>query len=415
MKVIVNVDENCIEEQVIINCHELNENIINIQKTISAMENQSLKIELKQGEKEFYIDVGEILFFETDNNQVMAHTANEIFLTGSKLYELEKILPWYFSRISKSAILNVKKVYAITRNLTASSLIEFEGTPKHVYVSRAYYKPLKEKLEEEALNKKLEEEKIDITLSGTFIPSGSPSIIEKIVEETEEFFIGMGYDVLEGPEIELDKYNFEMLNLPKDHPARDAQDTYYLEGENILLRSQTSPVQVRTMLKGEGKTPIRMICPGKTYRREDINATHEQEFTQIEGLVIDKNISLSDLKGTFDAFIKNMFGEGVEARFRPSYYPFTEPSVEMDMSCIYCDGSGCSMCKPKGWITICGGGMVHPNVLKACGYDPNEWQGFAFGMAAERISMLKYGITDMRVCHENDLRETKNFDRKEIR
>ena len=225
----------------------------------------------------------------------------------------------------------------------------------------------------------------------------------------------MGYDVLEGPEIELDKYNFEMLNLPKNHPARDAQDTYYLEGENILLRSQTSPVQVRTMLKGEGKTPIRMICPGKTYRREDINATHEQEFTQIEGLVIDKNISLSDLKGTFDAFIKNMFGEGVEARFRPSYYPFTEPSVEMDMSCIYCDGSGCSMCKPKGWITICGGGMVHPNVLKACGYDPNEWQGFAFGMAAERISMLKYGITDMRVCHGNDLRETKNFDRKEIR
>ena len=254
---------------------------------------------------------------------------------------------------------------------------------------------LKEKLEVEALNKKLEE--------------------EKIVEETEEFFIGMGYDVLEGPEIELDKYNFEMLNLPKNHPARDAQDTYYLEGENILLRSQTSPIQVRTMLKGEGKTPIRMICPGKTYRREDINATHEQEFTQIEGLVIDKNISLSDLKGTFDVFIKNMFGEGVEARFRPSYYPFTEPSVEMDMSCIYCDGSGCSMCKPKGWITICGGGMVHPNVLKACGYDPNEWQGFAFGMAAERISMLKYGITDMRVCHENDLRETKNFDRKEIR
>ena len=277
------------------------------------------------------------------------------------------------------------------------------------------YEIIKEKLEEEALNKKLEEEKIDITLSGTSIPSGSPSIIEKIVEETEEFFIGMGYDVLEGPEIELDKYNFEMLNLPKDHPARDAQDTYYLEGENILLRSQTSPVQVRTMLKGEGKTPIRMICPGKTYRREDINATHEQEFTQIEGLVIDKNISLSDLKGTFDAFIKNMFGEGVEARFRPSYYPFTEPSVEMDMSCIYCDGSGCSMCKPKGWITICGGGMVHPNVLKACGYDPNEWQGFAFGMAAERISMLKYGITDMRVCHENDLRETRNFDRKEIR
>lgn len=274
---------------------------------------------------------------------------------------------------------------------------------------------LKEKYETEELNKKLEKEKIDISMPGMNIPSGSPSIVEKVVEDAEEFFISLGYDVLEGPEIELDKYNFEMLNLPKDHPARDAQDTYYLEGENLLLRSQTSPVQVRTMLKGEGKTPIRMICPGKTYRREDINATHEQEFTQIEGLVIDKNISLSDLKGTFDAFVKHTFGENVEARFRPSYYPFTEPSVEMDMSCIYCDGSGCSMCKPKGWITISGGGMVHPNVLRDSGYDPEVWQGFAFGMAAERIAMLKYNMTDMRTMHENDLRETKNFDRKEVK
>ena len=189
----------------------------------------------------------------------------------------------------------------------------------------------------------------------------------------------------------------------------------YLKDEEILLRSQTSPVQVRVMLDGKGETPIRMICPGKTYRREDINATHEQEFTQIEGLVIDKNISLSDLKGTFDAFVKHTFGETTEARFRPSYYPFTEPSVEMDMSCIYCDGSGCSMCKPKGWITISGGGMVHPNVLRMCGYDPDKWQGFAFGMAAERIGMLKYNMSDMRTIHENDLRETKNFDRKEVK
>ncbi len=277
------------------------------------------------------------------------------------------------------------------------------------------FEELRNKFELEELNKKLESEKIDISMPGMEIPSGSPSIVEKVVEEAEEFFISLGYDVLEGPEIELDKYNFEMLNLPKDHPARDAQDTYYLKDEEILLRSQTSPVQVRTMLKGEGKEPIRMICPGKTYRREDINATHEQEFTQIEGLVIDKKISLSDLKGTFDSFIKHTFGKEVEARFRPSYYPFTEPSVEMDMSCIYCDGSGCSMCKPKGWITICGGGMVHPNVLKMCGYDPEEWQGFAFGMAAERIAMLKYNMTDMRSMHENDLRETKNFDRKEVK
>ena len=277
------------------------------------------------------------------------------------------------------------------------------------------FEELKNKFELEELNKKLESEKIDISMPGMDIPSGSPSIVEKVVEEAEEFFISLGYDVLEGPEIELDKYNFEMLNLPKDHPARDAQDTFYIDGDTLLLRSQTSPVQVRTMLKGEGKEPIRMICPGKTYRREDINATHEQEFTQIEGLVIDKKISLSDLKGTFDAFIKHTFGKEVEARFRPSYYPFTEPSVEMDMSCIYCDGSGCSMCKPKGWITICGGGMVHPNVLKMCGYDPEEWQGFAFGMAAERIAMLKYNMTDMRSMHENDLRETKNFDRKEVK
>ena len=223
----------------------------------------------------------------------------------------------------------------------------------------------------------------------------------------------MGYDVVEGPEIELDKYNFEMLNLPKEHPARDAQDTFYLKDDTVLLRSQTSPVQIREMLSKGGKEPVRIICPGKTYRRENTDMTHEQEFAQIEGLVIDKNISLSDLKGTFNAFVKHVFGEEVEARFRPSYYPFTEPSVEMDMSCPKCKGEGCSMCKPKGWITICGGGMVHPNVLRACGYDPDIWQGFAFGAAAERIAMLKYGITDIRTIHQNDLRENKIFDRKE--
>ena len=274
---------------------------------------------------------------------------------------------------------------------------------------------LKDKFETEELNKKLENEKIDISMPGVNIGTGSPSFVEKVIDDASDFFISLGYDIYEGPEIELDKYNFEMLNLPKDHPARDAQDTYYLKDEDLLLRSQTSPVQVRVMLNGKGETPIRMICPGKVYRREDIDATHEQEFTQIEGLVIDKNISLSDLKGTFDAFVKHTFGENTEARFRPSYYPFTEPSVEMDMSCIYCDGSGCSMCKPKGWITISGGGMVHPNVLRMCGYDPDKWQGFAFGMAAERIAMLKYNMTDMRSMHENDLRETDNFDRKEVK
>ncbi len=263
------------------------------------------------------------------------------------------------------------------------------------------------------LNQKLASEKIDINMPSTIIKSGSPNLDEAVIEDCENFFISMGYDVVEGPEIELDKYNFEMLNLPKEHPARDAQDTFYLKDESLLLRSQTSPVQIREMLSKKGKEPIRMICPGKTYRRENTDMTHEQEFCQIEGLVIDKNISLSDLKGTFNALVKHIFGENVEARFRPSYYPFTEPSVEMDMSCPNCNGEGCSMCKPKGWITICGGGMVHPNVLRACGYDPDVWQGFAFGAAAERIGMLKYGLNDIRVIHQNDLRNNKNLDRKE--
>ena len=273
----------------------------------------------------------------------------------------------------------------------------------------------KNEIENKILEEKLKNEKIDITLPSVKIKIGSPHMEEKIIEEVEEFFINMGYDVLEGPEIELDKYNFEMLNLPKEHPARDAQDTFYLKDDTLLLRSQTSPVQIRTMLEGKGEVPIRMICPGKAYRREDINPTHEQELTQIEGLVIDKNISLSDLKGTVNAFVKNMFGENVEIRFRPSYYPFTEPSVEIDMSCIYCDGSGCNMCKPKGWITICGAGMVHPNVLRMCGYNPDEWQGFAFGFGAERLTMLKYNMNDMRILHENDLRESENFDRKDVK
>ena len=275
------------------------------------------------------------------------------------------------------------------------------------------FNSLKEKYEKEELNKKLENEKIDISMPSTNINNGSANLDEFIIEDIEKFFISMGYDVVEGPEIELDEYNFEMLNLPKDHPARDAQDTFYLEGDKLLLRTQTSPVQIREMLSKGGKEPVRMICPGKTYRRENVDMTHEAEFCQIEGLVIDKNISLSDLKGTFNALVKHVFGEEVEARFRPSYYPFTEPSVEMDMSCPYCDGSGCSACKPKGWITICGGGMVHPNVLRNCGYDPDVWQGFAFGAAAERIAMIKYGLNDIRVIHENDLRNNKNLDRRE--
>ena len=275
------------------------------------------------------------------------------------------------------------------------------------------YEDIKNKLEAEAINKKLAEEKIDITMPATEIKNGAPNILELIIEEVEELLMSMGYDVVDGPEIEEDRFNFELLNIPKGHPARDAQDTFYIEDEKILLRSQTSPVQARTMLKGEGKTPIRMICPGKTYRRDDDDATHSHQFMQIEGLLIDKDISLSDLKGTFDVIAKKLFGEDCVTRFRPSYYQFTEPSVETDISCFNCHGKGCSLCKNTGWITVAGAGMVHPNVLRNCGYDPKEWTGFAFGFGAERLAMLKYGINDIRTFYMTDLRETRAFDRKD--
>lgn len=275
------------------------------------------------------------------------------------------------------------------------------------------YEEKKIKFEEQILNEKLEKETIDISLPATKITVGAPNILEKLIEEVEELLISMGYDIVDGPEIEEDKYNFEMLNIPKGHPARDAQDTFYLEGEEILLRSQTSPVQVRTMLKNKGEVPIRMICPGKTYRRDDDDATHSHQFMQIEGLVVDKDISLSDLKGTIDVIVKKLFGQDVETRFRPSYYQFTEPSVEVDISCFNCKGDGCPICKHSGWITIAGAGIVHPNVLKMGGYDPKVWSGFAFGFGAERMAMLKYDINDIRVFYNTDLRESRVFDRKE--
>lgn len=275
------------------------------------------------------------------------------------------------------------------------------------------YEEKHQAFENALLNEKLASEAIDISLPATKVAKGAPNILEKLIEEVEEVFMSMGYDVVDGPEVEEDKYNFEMLNIPKGHPARDAQDTFYLEGEEILMRSQTSPVQVRTMLKGEGKTPIRMICPGKTYRRDDDDATHSHQFMQIEGLLVDKNISLSDLKGTIDVIVKKLFGDDIETRFRPSYYQFTEPSVEVDISCFNCKGKGCSICKKTGWITVAGAGVVHPNVLRMSGYDPKEWSGFAFGFGAERLAMLKYDINDLRVFYNTDLRESKTFDREE--
>ncbi len=267
-------------------------------------------------------------------------------------------------------------------------------------------------IEAKILEEKLEKERIDVTLPATKIKNGSPNMLEGMIEDLEELFLNMGYDVVEGPEVEKDLYNFELLNLPKGHPARDAQDTFYIKDDEILLRSQTSPVQIRTMLANEDKGPVRIICPGKTYRRDDDDATHSHQFTQMEGLLVDKGISLADLKGTFDVIAKHLFGESVETRFRSSFYPFTEPSVELDVSCFNCGGKGCPICKQTGWITVGGAGMVHPKVLRNCGYDPEKMSGFAFGFGVERLAMLKYGVTDVRTFYLNDLRN--NSDRKDV-
>ena len=272
---------------------------------------------------------------------------------------------------------------------------------------------LMKEIEKRELEEKLVKESIDITLPATKVKVGAPNILEKVIEEVEELMMSMGYDVVDGPEIEEDHFNFELLNIPKGHPARDAQDTFYLEDDKILLRSQTSPVQARVMLEGKGEKPIRVICPGKTYRRDDDDATHSHQFMQIEGLLVDKDISLCDLKGTFDEIAKKLFGEDSKTRFRPSYYQFTEPSVEMDISCFACHGKGCSLCKNTGWITVSGAGIVHPNVLRNCGYDPSKWTGFAFGFGAERLAMLKYGINDIRTFYNTDLREVEAFKRGE--
>ena len=271
-----------------------------------------------------------------------------------------------------------------------------------------------EEINNAILNEKLNKEAIDITLPATEIPTGAPNILEKVIEEVEDLFMSMGYDVYDGPEVEEDKYNFELLNIPKGHPARDAQDTFYIEGNEILLRSQTSAVQARVMLEHEGKEPIRMICPGRTYRRDEDDATHSHNFTQIEGLLVDKkDISLSDLKGTMDVIFKRLLGEKTETRFHPSYYPFTEPSVEVDVTCSNCKGKGCGVCKHSGWVTVVGAGVVHPDVLRMSGYDPSIWSGFAFGFGAERLAMMKYDINDIRVFYNTDLREVKTFDRED--
>ncbi|GBF74089.1 phenylalanine--tRNA ligase subunit alpha [Paenibacillus sp. 598K] len=268
---------------------------------------------------------------------------------------------------------------------------------------------LQERFQREETAGRLRAETIDVTLPGKAPASGAVHPLNKVAQEIEDAFIGMGYTIAEGPEVEEDFYNFEALNLPKNHPARDMQDSFYITDE-ILMRTHTSPVQVRTMKQMNGK-PVKVICPGKVYRRDDDDATHSFQFNQIEGLVIDKNIRMSDLKGTLLQFVQQMFGRQAQIRLRPSFFPFTEPSAEVDVTCVQCQGHGCRMCKQTGWLEILGCGMVHPRVLEMGGYDPEEVSGFAFGMGVERIALLKYGIDDIRHFYANDLRFLSQFTR----
>ena len=258
----------------------------------------------------------------------------------------------------------------------------------------------------EELLTKLKTENIDVTEPSKKVNLGSLHPITQIIDEVEEIFLGMGYQIAAGPEVEKAIYNFDKLNTPPDHPARDIQDTFYIT-DDILLRSQTSPVQARVM--ENQKPPINIICPGTVYRSDSVDATHSPVFHQIEGLVVDKNISMTDLKGTLEMFAKKCLGENTKIRFRPHHFPFTEPSAEADVSCFVCGGKGCRVCKGEGWIELLGCGMVHPNVLKNCGIDPEEYSGFAFGFGVERIAMAKFGIEDMRLLFENDVRFLKQF------
>ena len=261
-------------------------------------------------------------------------------------------------------------------------------------------------LKEREKEARLQKEAIDVTLPVEPRTSGAMHPCSIVLDQLLTIFTGMGFEVVEGPEVEYDHYNFELLNLPKNHPARDAQDTFYID-DNIVLRTHTSPVQARIMTTR--KPPIRIVCPGRTYRVDEADATHSPVFQQIEGLVIDEGISMSDLKGTLDAFASRLYGEGITTRFRPSYFPFTEPSAEVDLTCANCKGAGCRVCKGTGWIEVLGAGMVNPKVLEMCGIDPGKYTGFAFGIGIERITMLKYGVPNMKYLWENDVRFLKQF------
>lgn len=301
----------------------------------------------------------------------------------------------------------------LTSLLKSMKDIAAEERPKFGQMVNDVRQALEEKLEESkkrlaeiARAEQMKEEVIDVTLPAKKQNIGHRHPNSIALEEVERIFVGMGYEVMEGPDVETDYYNFEALNIPANHPAKDEQDTFYVN-ENIVLRTQTSPVQVRAM--EQGKLPIRIIAPGRVYRSDEVDATHSPSFHQVEGLVIDKHITFADLKGTLAEFARELFGPETKVKFRPHHFPFTEPSAEVDVSCFKCGGKGCRMCKGSGWIEILGCGMVHPRVLKMSGINPDEYSGFAFGMGLERVALLKYEIDDMRLLYENDIRFLKQF------
>ena len=339
--------------------------------------------------------------------------ANEILLEAKdelkKVSTLEEVIQLKNNYLSKKGKLS--SLMSLMKDLSVEERKTFgkEVNEAKSELENLFYNKI-EVLQEEKLNSDLEKEKIDISLPGREYTSGYQNPFYKVIKEIEDIFIGMGYSVEDGPEVDKDHYVFELLNIAKDHPARDMQDTLYID-EETLLRSHTSSIQAHVMEKANGK-PIKIICPGKTYRRDEDDMTHSHQFAQIEGLVIDKNINMGNLKSTLELFAKKMFSKDTKIRFRSSYFPFTEPSVEVDVSCFNCKGKGCPICKGSGWIEILGAGMVHPNVLKMSGYDPEIYSGFAFGVGIERVAMLRYGINDIRKFYQNDLRFLKEFNKK---
>ena len=326
----------------------------------------------------------------------------------TNLNELSNVRNEYLSKkgLVSQLMLQMKDLTPEEKPAFGSKVNELKQTLENAF------KVKEAELEDLKLNEQLKLGKIDITLPSSLPRVGTLHPLTVVQTEIEQFFIGMGYLVEEGPEVELDYYNFERANIPQNHPARDMQDTFYINME-WLLRTHTTAIQTRTLEAYKGEVPIKVICPGKVYRKDDDDATHSHQFVQMEGLVVGNKISLSDLKGTLEKLAKHMFGDARVIRFRPSYFQFTEPSVEVDVSCHICNGKGCPTCKHTGWIEILGAGMVHPNVLRMAGYDPEMVSGFAFGLGVERVALLKYGIDDIRQFYTNDLRFLSTFRRFE--